>query len=444
MSTFVEPSSENTPPLTKEERKRIKNRKKKARQKAKKLEQKRGTSSTSTIDTAVVVDKATRKTSGKGRGQGLFASSICAYCFKPASAAGRVPVEIPLRKQDGRVGLYLAEKKMGGALSVVINGCADDSANSLSGVMPGDLIVSVDGVQLTTDIGALDRCLSLIKLAGVADKDNCVFPLGVRRVALQPCLNCSRAAICIDCDKAGFGAWHSSGECQAFKHLPSAVTQGESSAIRMMLRYKATAAKGDWTATIGSTAAKGKEKAEKAEKAEGAPPGTKEPLALVHTLQANTDVVPPKQRAALSKLTGVPEKVVSLLIGQIRGNAASIERGGNKVGCALSAHMGYCNHDCTPNTEASVDKDGFVTLRALAPIEANAEICISYIDVNQHIEQRLKILESHYEFRCTCARCLREKRAWLKAKAKTEGLNTCRITASWQEMRICTAPMVHN
>ena len=211
MSTFVEPSSENTPPLTKEERKRIKNRKKKARQKAKKLEQKRGTSSTSTIDTAVVVDKATRKTSGKGRGQGLFAnqniaagevivrarpalstvfdsyaSSICAYCFKPASAAGRVPVEIPLRKQDGRVGLYLAEKKMGGALSVVINGCADDSANSLSGVMPGDVIVSVDGVQLTTDIGALDRCLSLIKLAGVADKDNCVFPLGVRRVALQP------------------------------------------------------------------------------------------------------------------------------------------------------------------------------------------------------------------------------------------------------------------
>ena len=447
MSSIVA-SSENTPPLSKEERKRIKNRKKKARQKAKKLEQKHGSSSTSTstIDTAVVIDKATRKTSGKGRGQGLFAneniaagevivrarpalstifdpyaSSICAYCFKPASAAGRVPVEIALRKQDGRVGLYLAEKKMGGAHSVVINGCADDSANSLSGVMPGDVIVSVDGVQLTTDIGALDRCLSLIKLAGVADKDNCIFPLGVRRVALQPCLNCSRAAICIDCDKAGFGAWHSSDECQAFKHLPSAVTQGESSAIRMMLRYKATAAKGDWTATIGSTATKGTEKTEKTEKTEGAPPGTKEPLALVHTLQANTDVVPPKQRAALSKLTGVPEKVVSLLIGQIRGNAASIERGGSKVGCALSAHMGYCNHDCTPNTEASVDKDGFVTLRALAAIEANAEICISYIDVNQHIEQRLRILESHYEFRCTCARCLREKRAWLKAKAKNRG-----------------------
>ena len=409
-------------------KKREQNRKKKARQRAKKQQLKEQEKSSSSSSTDAIVHKSTRKQAGTGRGQGLFATcnllpgdiisrtrpalstvfdpyagSICAYCFKPASQAGTVPVEIALRKQDGRVGVYLVEKELRGALRVVVNGCADDSVNALSGVMAGDVVESIDGVPMTTESGALDRCLKLLKSAGEAN-DNCLFPLGVRRVALQPCLTCSRAAICIDCDKAGFGAWHSSYECQAFKNLPGAVTKGESSPIRMMLRYKAIAAKGEWTATTADS-----------------PPGTKEPLALVHTLQANTDVVPPQQRAALSKITGVPEKVVSLLIGQIRGNAASIERGGNKVGCALSAHMGYSNHDCTPNAEAIVDGAGFVVLRALAKIDAHSEICISYIDVNQHVSARLSILASHYEFKCTCTRCLTEKRAWLKAKAKNRG-----------------------
>ena len=112
---------------------------------------------------------------------------------------------------------------------------------------------------------------------------------------------------------------------------------------------------------------------------------------------------------------------MSLLIGQIRGNAASIERGGAKVGCALSAHMGYSNHDCTPNAEANVDAEGLVTLRALSDMNEGDEVCISYIDVNQHVEQRLAILESHYEFKCTCARCIVEKRNWLRAKAKNRG-----------------------
>jgi hypothetical protein len=421
-------------PLTDEqklEKKRAQNRKKKARQKARKKQQKelqnKLDEEKKSDESSVVINKTARKDAGKGRGQGLFAtcaikpgetivrarpvlstiydehtSSICAYCFKPASAAGTVPVEIALRKKDGRVGLLLAEKKVRGTTNVVINGCADGSTNSLSGVMAGDVVESVDNVPLTAGSGALERCLKLLKSAG--EGDNCFFPLGIRRVALQPCLNCSRAAICIDCDKAGFGAWHSSYECQAYKRIPEAYVRFKSSPIRMMLRYKAIEEKGDWTSTIGTPQN-----------------GTKEPLALVDTLQANTDVVPPKQRAVLSKITGVTEKVVSLLIGQIRGNAALIERSGRKVGCALSAYMGYCNHSCVPNAEATVDMEGFLVLRALTNIDANAEICISYIDVNQHVENRLTILSSHYEFNCTCERCVREKIAWLLAKAKNRG-----------------------
>ena len=416
-------------------KKRENNRKKKARQKAKKKQQQEQDLKIKeefNNSKTAILNKSIRKDAGKGRGKGLFAkciiqpgeiivrarpalsaifdpysSSICSYCFKPASAAGTVQVNVTLRKQNGKVGLFIDEKKIQGVLQAVINGCAPDteltkSINSLSGVMPGDVIESIDGKELQSGEGALQRCLEVLQNAGGTKE--CLFPVTVRRVALQPCISCSRAAICIDCDKAGFGAWHSSYECPAFKQLPIAMTKGESTAIRMMLRYKAIATKGDWTTCIDAT-----------------PPGNKEPLVMVHTLQANTDVVPPKQRQILSKMTGVPEKVVSLLIGQIRGNAASIERGGKKVGCALSAHMGYSNHDCTPNAEAVVNMEGFVTLRALTNINADEEICISYIDVNQHVEQRLNILSSHYEFKCTCERCTVEKKNWLRAKAKNRG-----------------------
>ena len=444
-SLAAEPST----PERKAAKKRDQNRKKKARQKAKKKEQlllaqqkkeEETKSDSNSDDDQAVIHKVIRKQSGKGRGQGLFsnctiskgqvivrarpalstvfdsyASSICAYCFKPASACGTVKVDLTLRKENGKVGLFLDEKNIRGAMRATINGCAPDtelvkSVNALSGVMPGDVIESIDGDQLIAGTGALERCLELLKNAGTGN--DCLFPATVRRVALQPCLTCSRAAICLDCDKAGFGAWHSSYECPAFVQLPPAVTKGESSAIRMMLRYKAIAARGEWTTTTTTTTS---------DAANATPPGTKEPLALVHTLQANTDVVPSNQRKALSKMTGVPEKVVSLLIGQIRGNAASIERGGKKVGCALSAHMGYSNHDCTPNAEAIVDMAGYVTLRALTDIGANEEVCISYIDVNQHVEHRLNILSSHYEFDCKCTRCTSEKRAWLRAKSKNRG-----------------------
>jgi hypothetical protein len=412
-------------------KKREQNRKKKARQKAKKLV------AAQTLEEKMVSsgyeNKTTRQEAAKGRGQGMFTnceivkgevivrarpalstvfdpfvSSVCAFCFKPASTVGTVKVEFALNKKDGKVGLFLGEKKIRGAIRCVINGCAEASANSLSGVMPDDVLESVAGTQLAAGDGALSRCLELISQAGDGEVD-ALFPVTVRRVALQPCVTCSRAAICIDCDRAGHGAWHSSYECPAFVQLPDAVKKGESSPIRMMLRYKSIAVAGEWTPTIltSSTEAGGG--------------GCKEPLAMVHTLQANTDVVPPKQREALSKMTGVPPKVVSLLIGQIRGNAASIERGGAKVGCALSAHMGYANHDCTPNAEATVDAEGLVTLRALSNIPVGDEVCISYIDVNQHVEQRLAILESHYEFSCKCLRCTTEKRAWLKAKAKNRG-----------------------
>ena len=139
---------------------------------------------------------------------------------------------------------------------------------------------------------------------------------------------------------------------------------------------------------------------------------------MVTTLIANKDSVPRRQLEALAKITGVSPKMASLLIGQIRGNAASIDRNGKKVGCALSVYMGYTNHDCSPNTQASVDENGFVTLTSLSDIKPGQEILISYVDVNLSLEKRRAILSSHYEFECKCGRCLKEHRARIKFRIK--------------------------
>ena len=98
----------------------------------------------------------------------------------------------------------------------------------------------------------------------------------------------------------------------------------------MMLRYRAIADYGDWSppCPCPSTEAVAEGGAAAAEAQ-----GDKEPLSLVSTLQASESGVSAAQLAAMARLTGVPPSVVSLLVGQIRGNAAGIERGGSKPTC---------------------------------------------------------------------------------------------------------------
>ena len=91
---------------------------------------------------------------------------------------------------------------------------------------------------------------------------------------------------------------------------------------------------------------------------------------------------------------------------------------GEKVGCTLSVHMGYCNHDCAPNCEVNIDEDGFVNIRAKteAGVKKGEEITISYVDVSD--KERHKTLKNHYMFECACKVCLDEKRGLLKAKLR--------------------------
>ena len=406
------------------------------------------------------VNRARRGDAGKGRGQGLFASAriapgevvlrarpalstifdayatkVCGFCFATSTSKSRCAPTLHtlmLQKSGGKLGVFVDEKSIsfadgglgkegtGPVTCAVLNGCGPESPNQEAGIKPGDVVQSVCGEFMTPGNGALHRCLAA--LAGSNTMDGEMFPVVVQRPSIEACETCRRFATCSGCRAKGLKDWHDSYECKTFKHLPEKVTKGETSPIRMMLRHRAIAERGDWASPCplvdGSKLS--------SMTIQGQPPpckacGDKEHLALVSTLQANRDVVPQSQKIALSGLTGVKPEVVSLLIGQIRGNAAGIEWNGQKVGCALSVLMGYCNHDCTPNAEASVDEEGFVKIIALRAIEETDEICISYVDRNASVLDRRAILSDHYEFECRCKRCLKEQREYLKAKARNRG-----------------------
>jgi hypothetical protein len=83
---------------------------------------------------------------------------------------------------------------------------------------------------------------------------------------------------------------------------------------------------------------------------------------------------------SLAAASGVPLDDVHRLVGQIHSNAARISHQGRAAGCALSAHVGFANHDCAPNCAARVDAAGMVALTALGDLVAGDELTISYVD----------------------------------------------------------------
>ena len=93
---------------------------------------------------------------------------------------------------------------------------------------------------------------------------------------------------------------------------------------------------------------------------------------LLKTLQANPANVPPQLLGQLSMLTGVERSTVEELVYQIRTNAATLDRGG-KAGCALCCHMGYTNHDCSPNAQAVMFTEATVLAQELRKQNPNVK-----------------------------------------------------------------------
>jgi len=223
-----------------------------------------------------------------------------------------------------------------------------------------------------------------------------------RGAGIQKCSGgCGAFAVCKHCAaNEQLTAWHAT-ECEAFKAAPAAAKKGDSSVLRMLLRYKASMSS-EWAdSSMG-----------------------KEPLAILEQLDGHLTNIPEQSLAGLSKLTGLPTSLISRLIFQIRTNAASIERNDSKAGCSLSGFMGFSNHDCDPSLQATFDDDGFLTLKATRDIEAGQEACISYVDTKMPLAQRRQVLSEHYKFVCQCQKCQDQEAAIaakeLKKKEKKE------------------------
>ncbi len=402
-------------------RKKEANRKKREKQKAKKAADAADTTGLARWQRGKLPGgRAERRSAGEERGMGVFAlnalakgelvaaaapalsvvfdssaTKVCSFCFAAPPAGACTESEVTLRaSESGSYGIVIDDFAPTGASEpeAIVTGLSKETSNR-EAVRLGDRIVGVAGARTRGKDAVVPALLEAAKAGAESD--------GVRarisRPALLVCQGCGRMACCASCVGKGRMAWHAY-ECKVCQALPAGASKGESSTIRMLLRYKVSTldSPGEWA-------------------------DDKEPISLLPTLQGNAADVPPDALQQLSRLSGVPVADTAKLIFQIRTNACEVVRAGAKAGCALSVLMGWHNHSCEPNAEAAVDDDGAIAIRALAEIRQGDEICISYVDRSKGYEERQAALAQHYGFECRCARCLAERRVALKAKMHAKG-----------------------
>jgi len=319
---------------------------------------------------------------------------VCGFCFAQPEPGAVTEHEVSLTTSEPdeagnrSYGMKLDDYTPPGAsdATTIVTAITKESPNRPA-VRIGDRILSIDGQQVA---GGHEAAVPLlIEGAKRGEAVKCTLA----RPALLLCPGCKKLAACERCVGEGRMAWHAY-ECALYRALPPQAVQGETSTLRLLLRYKVSTEPkvGEWSA-------------------EG-----KEPISLLTSLQANACDVPPEQLLQLSKLTGNSSANVASLIYQVRTNAAEITRGGKKVGCALSVLMGWHNHDCAPNATAMIATDGAVTITAKEDVKEGDEINISYVDCSQPLDERRKVLQTHYGFECRCAKCIAEQRKELKSK----------------------------
>jgi len=326
------------------------------------------------------------------------AELVCSFCFD------QVPIKdttsehaVSLRTSEGSFGVVLDDLVPPGGTAVtpvaVITRITSASPNR-GVVRVGDRLIAVKGAPVG---GGHAAAVPLLKAAlDAGDKEVAV---SIARPAALHCQGCKKVSVCERCAGNGCMQWHNS-ECALFQAAPDGAKQGDSSILRMLLRYKATCSPsgpGEWS-------------------------DVKEPMALLSSLQGNACDLPPDQIERLAKLSGLPTSAAMHLIYQVRTNACEISRGGVRVGCALSVLMGWHNHDCAPNAAVVVSPTGDLTVTALKDIADGEEITISYTDIKEDCEKRRATLLQHYGFECKCARCVEEQRKELKQRMKEASL----------------------
>lgn len=104
------------------------------------------------------------------------------------------------------------------------------------------------------------------------------------------------------------------------------------------------------------------------------------------------------------------------MVTRLKTNGFSIADGESvAIGIGLYATASFANHSCSPNTLQTFNygqKGRIPSLRLTTceHIDADQEICISYVDnLSPHVIRQNLLQESYY-FNCTCERCLEEEK----------------------------------
>ncbi|KAL3929608.1 MAG: hypothetical protein SGPRY_001890 [Prymnesium sp.] len=338
------------------------------------------------------------------------ASEVCSFCFAspPVEESSELAVELAISEAGFGLQLDTVNPPHSETAKTIVTRITKESPNR-GVVQIGDVLEYVDGQPVK---GGHEVAVPLLRGATKGGAVRCT----VHRPALLSCRACNRFACCAACVAAGLMTWHSY-ECGVYRTVEGGKGAGESATVRMLLRYKLSSEPkvGEWS-------------------------DQKEPISMLKSLQANPTQVPSDQLAHLARISSLPAHEVASLIYQgseapekrssqqelwvkdggetesspVRTNACEIVRNGKKVGCALSALVGWHNHDCQPNAQVLVDEKGQVSVGALRNIAEGEEVRISYIDSRQDYDGRQKVLTEHYGFECNCERCKIDKRANLK------------------------------
>ena len=317
-------------------------------------------------------------------------AGVCGFCFA-CEAPSQTEEPVVLQRTTTGFGLILDDRPGAGGGAALIAGVVKGSPNS-GAVFIGDRIVSIDGVPVD---GGHAGAISQLRAACERLGEGAGVPCRLVRPGRVQCQGCGKLSACAGCVKAGRLEWHGH-ECRAFQALPEQAKAGaDTSVLRLLLRFRVTLQPevGEWSAAKESTAA-------------------------LTSLQRNPVNLERGQLATLASLTGVTSNDAGALISMVRTNACQFERAGKKAGCALSALVGWHNHDCTPNAAATVMDDGRLSVCALRDAAAGAEVLISYTNVAEGREARRAVLSKHYGFECRCDRCKLEQRASLKSALK--------------------------
>ncbi len=141
------------------------------------------------------------------------------------------------------------------------------------------------------------------------------------------------------------------------------------------------------------------------------------------TLVESCEWCPWRRHGGPSTLPPPPtEEALHALVSRIDSNCFGVFRPGcgdaaprlamgrnvDLLGRGLYLQASMFNHSCVPNCSVSA---GATTLEVVTDeaVRAGQELCISYIDLQQPVSARQKLLSRHYHFACACERCSGER-----------------------------------